>query len=93
MNMHPARRTYQKHHTVRTTRLKANGQSTWIRTSMVDWSAAGASLSGPVDKVPLGAAMLSVSPVDGTADIHLSCEVIWRQEGKIGLRLIGPVPH
>ncbi len=60
---------------------------------MVDWSAAGASLSGPVDKVPLGAAMLSVSPVDGTADIHLSCEVIWRQEGKIGLRLIGPVPH
>jgi hypothetical protein len=57
---------------------------------MVDWSAAGVSLSGPVKEVPLGPATLAVSPVDGASDIHLSCEIIWRKQDKVGLRLLGP---
>ncbi len=60
---------------------------------MIDWSAAGASLSGPVETVPLGLAVLAVSPMDGTSEIHLSCEVIWREKGKVGLKLLGPVSH
>ena len=60
---------------------------------MIDWSAAGASLSGPVDDVPLGPAVLAVSAVDGTNDIHLSCEIIWRKDDKVGLKLLGPVCH
>ena len=60
---------------------------------MIDWSAAGASLSGSVENVPLGPAILAVSPVDGTQDIHLSCEVVWRKADQVGLRLLGPVGH
>ncbi len=87
------RRTYERHRTARETRLRPHGYRTWIRASMIDWSAAGASLSGPVDDIPLGPAVLAISPVDGTNDIQLSCEVIWQKEDKIGLKLLGPVSH
>ncbi|MEZ6002163.1 MAG: hypothetical protein R3C98_15505 [Hyphomonas sp.] len=60
---------------------------------MVDWSAAGASLAGPVENIPLGPAVLAISPVDGTSEIHLSCKIIWREAGKVGLKLLGPVSH
>ncbi|WP_084331902.1 PilZ domain-containing protein [Hyphomonas adhaerens] len=87
------RRSFQRHHTARETRLRPKGYRTWIRTSMIDWSAAGASLSDPGYEIPLGLAVLAISPVDGTSDIQLSCEVIWQKEDKIGLKLLGPVSH
>ena len=87
------RRSYQRHRTAHKTRLRPNGYGTWIRASMVDWSAAGVSLTGPVEDVPLGPAILAVSPVDGTDDIHLSCLVVWQKEDKVGLKLLGPVNH
>lgn len=87
------RRSYRRHSSARETRLRPKGFRTWIEASMIDWSAAGASLSGPVETVPLGPAVLAVSPVDGASEIHLSCEIIWRKEDKVGLKLLGPVSH
>ncbi|WP_321489354.1 PilZ domain-containing protein [uncultured Hyphomonas sp.] len=93
MTVHVPRRNYRRHSSARDTRLRPKGYRTWIEASMIDWSAAGASLSGPVETVPLGLAVLAVSPMDGTSEIHLSCEVIWREKGKVGLKLLGPVSH
>nr|WP_321362391.1 PilZ domain-containing protein [uncultured Hyphomonas sp.] len=87
------RRSFRRHQTARETRLRPKGYRTWIQTSMLDWSAAGASLSDPGYEIPLGEAVLAISPVDGTSDIQLSCEVIWKKEDKIGLKLLGPVNH
>jgi len=87
------RRSYRRHSSSRETRLRPIGCSTWIEASMIDWSAAGASLSTPVEDVPLGPAILAVSAMDGESDIRLSCEVIWHKQDKVGLKLLGPVSH
>ena len=87
------RRSYSRHASARPTRLKPWGQTRWIRLSMTDWSAAGVSLAGPTDKVPLGPATLEVPDRQGKDDIRLACEVVWRTDGKLGLRLRGPVHH
>ena len=57
---------------------------------MIDWSAAGVSLSGPACDMPLGPATLAIPSSHGEDEIHLSCEIIWSNDGKIGLKLLGP---
>lgn len=89
----PPRRSYRRHSTARDTRLRPIGYSTWIEASMINWSAAGASLCTLVENVPLGPAILAVSALDGQNDIRLSCEVIWHEEDRVGLKLLGPVGH
>ena len=93
MHEQPSRRSYRRHETIRPTRLKPWGQDRWIQLSMIDWSAAGASLSGPTETVPLGPAILEISARHGDDDIRLACDVIWREKDKVGLRLRGPVGH
>lgn len=88
-----SRRTYHRHTTARKSRLKPCGHTDWIPLSMVDWSAAGASLSGATEDIPLGPAILQVSGGRGRGEISLSCKVVWRARGKVGLRLLGPVCH
>ena len=83
-------RKFRRHATFRATRLKPSGQEGWIPLSMVNWSAAGASLSGDTDKIPLGPAEVLIRSGRNQDEIRLSCDVVWRVEGKVGLRLIGP---
>ena len=94
MHEQPSRRSYRRHETVRPARLKPLGQNRWIRLSMIDWSAAGASLRGPAQTIPLGPAILEISARQhGDNDICLTCDVVWRDKDKVGLRLRGPVRH
>ena len=86
------RRSYCRHSTSRRTRLRPNGYRTWIHAAMIDWSAAGASLSCPNHEVPLGPAILAVSPMDGTNDIKLACEVVWRRSDQLGLKFSPGAP-
>ncbi|WP_081812967.1 PilZ domain-containing protein [Hyphomonas sp. GM-8P] len=86
------RRGYRRHRTIRSTRLRPNGYRTWIHAAMIDWSAAGASLSCPDNEVPLGPAILAVSPLGGTNDIQLACEVVWRRSGQLGLKFSPGTP-
>ena len=88
-----SRRSYSRHTTARLTRLKPWGQKRWIQFSMIDWSAAGASLEGPADDVPLGPAIIEICSRGGRDDIHVACDVVWCGEGKVGLRLRGPIAH
>lgn len=88
-----SRRSYRRLATTRQSRLKPCGHADWIPLSMIDWSVAGASLSGATEDIPLGLATLQVSGRRGRGDINLSCKVVWRARGKVGLRLLGPVCH
>lgn len=83
-------RKFRRHATLRATRLKPSGQEGWIPLSMVNWSAAGASLSGPTENIPLGPAEVLIKAGRNQDEIRLNCDVVWRIEGKVGVRLVRP---
>ena len=83
-------RKFSRHATFRATRLKPEGQEKWIPLAMINWSAAGASLSGATDDIPLGPAEVLIRTGPNQDEIRLSCDVVWRIEGKVGVRLVGP---
>lgn len=83
-------RKFSRHATFRATRLKPEGHDRWIPLSMINWSAAGASLLGDTNEIPLGPAEVLIRSGRNKDEIRLSCDVVWRIEGKVGVRLVGP---
>ena len=91
MRKQQSRRFCRRYASIRAARLKPQGHEDWIPLSMIDWSAAGAGLSGATEQVELGPAVLQIPNRHGSEQIQLACEVIWRTEDKVGLLLRGPV--
>lgn len=87
MPIQPSRRQCRRYPSRRPARLKPQGCKDWISLSMIDWSAAGAALSGVTDKVEIGPALLEVPSRYSAEQILLPCDVVWRTEQKVGLRL------
>jgi hypothetical protein len=56
---------------------------------MVDWSAAGAGLSGQLDQVRPGPAVVEITSVSDETEIRLACDIVWRADGKLGLKFRG----
>jgi hypothetical protein len=83
------RRQFRRHDTKRAIRLKQKGQSAWISLHMVDWSAAGAGLSGPLDQVQPGPALVEIESISDESEIRLACDIVWREDGKLGLKFLG----
>jgi PilZ domain len=83
------RHQFRRHDTKRAIRLKQKGQSAWISLHMVDWSAAGAGLSGPLDQVQPGPALVEIESFSDESEIRLACDIVWREDGKLGLKFLG----
>jgi hypothetical protein len=83
------RRHFRRHDTKRAIRLKQKDHGTWLPLHMVDWSAGGAGLSGQMDQVRPGPAVVVIESLNNDSDIRLACDVVWRQDGKLGLKFCG----
>ena len=84
-----SRRSFHRHDTRRAIRLRPKGRADWISLYMVDWSAAGAGISGQIDQIETGPAEVVIENLNHESNIKLACNIVWREDGKLGLRFLG----
>lgn len=86
-----SKRNFNRQSSVRAARLKPAGQSRWVDISLTDWSVAGAGLRGPLDGISAGPAIVVIADRHGDPEFRLSCEIVWQEKGRMGLRFSGPI--